>query len=369
MAQTKTEIKQYENPLQLGGIRTGTLDHPQAGGRPGNLGCPVAWVDTGAGLRFTVAIGRGGDIVDAAYKDTNLAYLTPNGLRAASKEEQQGDDWLHAWAGGLVTTCGPETIGRARVEDGKEMPLHGRYSNTPAELVGMENPDQVAGRDEMSLSLVTRVCDVSVPVFEVRRTIRCKLGVPEIHIHDEVTNVGDTTVAHNWLYHVNLGYPFLDEGAKLVYRGKAAALPFTGKPMSTERINGFKLVPASNPKHAGSGEDNVFVDPPTDNHGLAHVGLVNAKRQLGLELVYAKKQLPRFDNWQSFSPSGRYVTALEPFHGSLLGKDNDPSKLAVTTLGPGEKRSYDLTIRVLDGKTQMDALMKHDGELIPVAGL
>ena len=366
MPRPKTTTGKYENALQLGGIRTGTLDYPDAGGGPG---CRVAMVDTGSGLRFTVALGRGGDIVDAAYNDTNLAYLTPNGLAPASHGDPRDDDWLRAWAGGLVTTCGPETIGAPRVEDGKAVPLHGRHSNTPAALVGIENPDPNRGEDGMSLSMVIRESRMFGPVFEVRRTISCRLGVPEIHLHDEVVNLGDTAVGHNWLYHVNLGYPLLDEGAKLVYRGKAAVLPFGEKPESTARINRFKRVPEPGARHAGGGEDCVFIDPPADRKGLVHVGLVNAKRRIGLELVYPKKQLPRFVNWQHFGPSGSYVTGLEPCYGSLLGKDNDPSKLAGTTLGPGRSRRYHLTIRVLDGKAQTEALMKHDGALSPVARL
>ncbi len=359
----------YENALQLGGIRTGTLDYPDAGGGLGGRGCRVALFDTGSGLRFTVALGRGGDLVNAKYKEVNLAYLTPNGLAPASGGVQREDDWLRAWAGGLVTTCGPETIGAARVEDGKAVALHGRHSNTPAAVVGIENPDPQGGKGEMSLSMVIRDSRMFGPVFEVRRTIRCRLGVPEIHLRDEVTNLGDTAVSHNWLYHVNLGYPLLDEGARLVYRGKAAVLPFTGKAVSSAKLNRFKRIPASCDRHVGGGEDCVFVDPPADRKGLVHVGLVNAKLKLGLELVYPKKQLPRFVNWQHFGPSGGYVTGLEPFYGSLMGKDNDPSKLAGTTLGPGQKRKYELTIRVLDGKAQTDALRKHDGALMPVAGL
>ena len=72
------DSSKFENVLQVGGIRTGTLDTPGAGGAPG---VRVALVDTGAGLRFTVALDRGGDIVDASYNQFGLAYLSPNGLQ------------------------------------------------------------------------------------------------------------------------------------------------------------------------------------------------------------------------------------------------------------------------------------------------
>jgi hypothetical protein len=73
----KPDLAKFENPLQLGGIRTGTLDSPGAGG-----GQPVrvALFDTGAGLRFTVALDRGGDIVDASFKQ----HASPTSHRTAS---------------------------------------------------------------------------------------------------------------------------------------------------------------------------------------------------------------------------------------------------------------------------------------------
>ena len=368
MARSKSYTDKISNPLQLGGIRTGTMDYPDAGGGPG---CRVAFFDTGAGLRFTVALGRGGDIVDAAYNDTALAYLTPNGLRPATQGVQRDDDWLRAWAGGLMTTCGPETIGAPRVEDGKWVPQHGRYANIPAAVIGLENPslDTRGGSDRMSLTMLIRDARMFGPIFEIRRTISCTLGVPEIHLQDEVTNRGDTEVDHNWLYHINLGYPLLDKGAKLIYRGKAAVLPFSPKAMGAARLNRYKRIPDSRAEHVGTGEDCVFVDPPADRKGQVHVGLINPKRRLGFEVVYHRKQFPRFVNWQHFGLDGSYVTGLEPCYGSLLGKDNDHSPLAITSLKPGQKRKYELTMRVLDGKAQIDGLKKYDGPLLPVADL
>lgn len=366
MPRANNQSVKHEHPLQLGGIRTGTMDYPEAGGGPGSR---VALVDTGSGLRFTVAIGRGGDIVDATYNDTNLAYLTPNGLRPPSHANPRDDDWLRAWPGGLLTTCGPHTLGTPRVEDGKWVPLHGRHSLTPAAVTAIENPDPHTGRDTMSISMVIRESRMFGPVFEVRRTISCKLGVPDIHLHDEVINLSDTVVDHNYLYHINLGYPLLDEGSRLIYRGDAAVLPFAEKAASAARINRFKRVPGPSDKHTGGGEDCVFVDVPPDRKGLVHVGLLNTKRKIALEVSYPKKQLPRFVNWQHFGPSGSYVTGLEPCYGSLLGKDNDLSPLVGTRLKPRQRRKYDVTIRVLTDKAQIDALKRHDGELKAVASL
>ena len=366
MAKSKTQDRKYENPLQLGGIRTATLDDPEAGGGPG---CRVALFDTGSGLRFTVALGRGGDIVHASYNDTNLAYLTPNGLMPASRGAQRDDDWLRSWAGGLLTTCGPETMGAPRVEEGVWVPQHGRHANTPAAIVSIENPDPVTGKTDMALNMVIRESRMFGPVFEIKRTIACTLGEPTIRLRDEVTNLGNTQASHNWLYHVNLGYPLLDAGARLIFRGKAAALPFTGAAIATNKLNRLKRISEPIEKHLGGGENCIFVDPPANRGGKVHVGLINAKRKIGFEMIYDKKQLPRFTNWQHLGPGGSYVTGLEPYYGSLLGKDNDTSPLANTHLRPGQKRRYELTMRVLSEKADLDALRKFDGDLKPVSSL
>ncbi|MFN0125844.1 MAG: DUF4432 family protein, partial [Verrucomicrobiales bacterium] len=184
------DLAKFENALQLGGVRTGTLEVPAS--------TRVALFDTGAGLRFTVALDRGGDIVDASFNQFALAWLSPNGLLPPSPAYHTGIEWLRGWAGGLVTTCGPEYMGGPRIEDGTQTSLHGRYSSQPAQVETLRNPDPHCGRHEMELGLVVRDSRFFGPVFEIRRTIRCTLGVPEISIEDAVTNRGDTRVAHHW---------------------------------------------------------------------------------------------------------------------------------------------------------------------------
>ena len=184
----------FENIHQLGGIRTGTLDAPGAGGASG---VRVALVDTGAGLRFTVALDRGGDIVDASFNEFGLAYLSPNGLRPPNAAYHVDNEWLRNWAGGLVTTCGPEYMGGSRVESGVKTPLHGRFSNTPAVVERLINPDPRRGVLDMELGLVIRDTRMFGPNFEIRRTLRCRLGEAEVTIDDEVINCGDTPAAHH----------------------------------------------------------------------------------------------------------------------------------------------------------------------------
>lgn len=355
----RVEPAKFDNAQQLGGIRTGTLGEPAV---------RVALFDTGAGLRFTVALDRGGDIVDAAFNQYALAYLTPAGLRPPNHAYHAGMEWLQGWAGGLVTTCGPHSIGGPREEDGVKTSLHGHYSSQPATVEVLRNPDPHRGRLDMELGLVVRCARMFGPVFEIRRTIRCTLGVPAITIEDEVTNRGDTRVAHHWLYHCNLGYPLLDRGARFIYRGPAEywiVPPPPGQdivqPLSAAAMNRLKQVPDPLPEHAGGGERGLIVETAADRDGQCRIGLLNERLNLGLEIAYPRKALPRMANWQHYGPHGCYVAGLEPFAGSLLGKARDAHPLAQPTLAPGESRRYRMEIRVLSGAADLRGLKAHDG--------
>lgn len=363
------DIPKFENPLQIGGIQTGTLDSPGAGG---GRSVRAAFIDTGAGLRFTVALDRGGDIVNASYNEFALAYLTRNGLVPPSPAYHQGAEWLRSWAGGLVTTCGPEYMGGPRTEDGAKTSLHGRYSGQSAQVESIRNPDPHRGQSEMELRLIVRDSQMFGPIFEIRRTIRCRLGAAELQIEDEVTNCGDTRVAHHWLYHCNLGWPLLDRDARFVYRGSAeywVVPPPPGEdivqPLSAAAMEALKRVPEPMAEHAGSGERGLIVDTEADSDGRCRVGLVNDKLGLGVEISYPKEALPRMANWQHYGPRGSYVTALEPFSGSLLGSARDQHKLARVFLEPGESRRYQLTLRVLAGAGALAELDQCDGPVRP----
>ncbi len=349
----------FETIHQVGGIRTATFDYPDAGGVPG---CRVALVDTGGGLRFTVALDRGGDIVEAHYNNTNLAFLGPNGYKPPNPAYHHGTDWLTGWPGGLVTSCGPQYIGGPREEDGQQTSLHGRHSNTPAALLAVHNPEVRRGESEMRLELSVRDSRVFGPVLELRRTIRCTLGEPSVTIEDEITNLGNTTSAHNWLYHVNFGYPLVDAGTRLVYRGKFnMAWGTIGERPSAQELDTFKTLSEPMAAHTGTGEDGIAVEPTAEADGLAHVGIVNQQRGVGMEMIFSPEAMPRMANWRHLGPAGSYVTALEPFNGSQKGKAVDKHPAAAQWLEAGESRAYTLTLRALGSDRELQALLRGTG--------
>ncbi len=358
----------FELIHQVGGIRTATFDWPDAGGSPG---CRVAMVNTGSGLRFTVALDRGADIVEAFYQNIALAYLTPNGYKPPSHSLHRDEDWLGSWPGGLVTSCGPRYIGPGRQENGKKVYLHGPLSNTPAALLAIHNPDLRSNDLGMHLEMVIRDTRMYGPAVEVRRRLCCTLGRPVIELQDEVINLGNTTVAHNWLYHVNLGYPLLDRDAQFIYNGTVNGgwemgpnLAMADLPKGDGDFKRFMKVPDPWPEHTGTASRGLILDVNADPEGIGHIGLVNSNLELGLELAYPTESLPRLANWQHFGPNGAYVSALEPFSGSLFGKEQDNHPLAEQWLEPGQSKRYNLTITVHTELTGINTLLAHLGELI-----
>ena len=351
----------FENAHQLGGIRLGTLDAPSP-----TQAVRVAHVDTGSGLRYTVALDRGGDIVDASYKRHNLAFLSPNGYRPPNHAFNVGYEWLTGWPGGLVTTCGPRYMGSARKEDGYELGTHGHHANVPAQLDAIVSPHPARGNNAFSLAMSVRDSSMYRPVLEVRRVISGVLGVPEIQFVDTVTNIGNQRTAHNWLYHVNLGFPLLDVGARHVYRGrktKSANVNDDGTPLSVAQQEKLKRVPKPGAGYAGTGSLTLLLDPTPDGYGVCHVGLINPRLGLALELEYPLADLPRLANWQHYSHNGAYVCGFEPYFGSLWGKEKEEHPLAAQHLEPGQSRTYHLTLRVLEGRKALARLAKHDGAI------
>ncbi len=201
------------NPAQWGGIETSVLDN--GAGR----GTRIAWVNTGAGLRYKVVPDRGLDIADAFYNAHSLAWISHAGVTAPQPFSHRGLDWLRTFGGGLLTTCGLSHVGGPEADAHGERGLHGLVSNLPADIESIVQPDPAAGRLDFSLTGKVRQTQVFGPHLELRRTVSGTLGEAVIRIEDTVTNRGNAPAPHMLLYHVNFGWPLADEGAELRWRG------------------------------------------------------------------------------------------------------------------------------------------------------
>lgn len=325
---------------QVGGIETSILDNGL--GR----GTRIAWVNTGGGLRYKVVIDRALDIVDTFYHQHSLVWLSHAGVTAPRPDANHGLEWLWSFGGGLLTTCGLSHAGGPDDDESGRRGLHGRISNIPAEVESIVQPDPRGGRLDMSITAVTREARVFGPTLELRRTISSTLGQPTIRIHDVVTNLGNTPTPHMLLYHCNYGWPLVDAGTRIVWKG---ACQSRGMDMDNAIFNDrhdFRTCQGPSEAHRGGGEACGFIDVTPDQDGLCTIGLYNPKLGLAVATKYRKKQLPCMANWQHWGP-GEYVCGLEPATNFPIGQSAARQQKKLIHLPPGKTQTYDLEISVL----------------------
>ncbi|MCF7973978.1 MAG: aldose 1-epimerase family protein [Phycisphaerae bacterium] len=339
---------------QVGGIETSVLDNGPA------RGTRIAWINTGSGLRYKVAMDRALDIADAFYNQHSLAWLSRGGLTGPRPDANHGLEWLWSFGGGLVTTCGLTHTGGPETDEFGERGLHGRISNMPAEIESIIQPDPKNGSLDMSISATVRQSRVFGPHLELKRTLSSTLGRSSIRIHDVVTNQGNTPQAHMLLYHCNFGWPLVDEGVEIVYRGPCRSY---GRPGDNEIFNDtwdYKTCSKPLKRHCGTGEGCGVIDVKPDTRGLCTVGFANRALNLGVSLTYPKAALPALTNWQHWGP-GEYVCALEPGTNPPMGQKGAREQGTLQILKPGESRQYTLDIEVLNDLDTINRFCKRFG--------
>lgn len=337
------------NAAQLGGIETSILDN--GAGR----GTRIAWINTGTGFRFKVALDRGMDIADAFFNQHSLAWLSHGGVSYPQPMSDKGIDWLKTFGGGLLTTCGLTHVGGPEKDEYGERGVHGGISNTTATIESIIQPDPLAGTMTMSITGTMKETTVFGPSLELRRTILATLGEANVTIHDEVINRGNTPAPHMLLYHCNFGWPLVNEGAKILWQGNwqprdpASAVLFTPQ-------HDFKKCPAPLVSHTGTGEEAAFIDPTEDADGNCICGIHNPAIGLAVGLRFQKKELPRLTNWQHWGQH-EYVCGLEPGTHYPIGQAKARAQNQLIFLAPGEKKSYKLEIEVLHQQQNIDTFL------------
>ncbi len=256
-----------------------------------------------------------------------------------------------------MTTCGLTHFGPPETDENEERGLHGRISNIPASIESVIQPDPANGKFDMSITGLMKQSKIFGPNLELRRTISSTLGEPTIRIHDVVTNRGNTRIAHMFLYHCNFGFPLVDEGADIVWKGKWQS---RGLDMDNAIFNdkhNFRKCQKPLEIHRGSEEAVAFIDVTADSDGICTVGFHNSKLNMALMMRYKKEQLPVLSNWQHWG-IGEYVTGLEPGTNPPTGQNKAREEGKLIYLGAGESRSYDLELTVLTGPDQIAEFLK-----------
>jgi hypothetical protein len=325
---------------------------------------------TGTGLCFSVLVDRAMDIGDLAHAGRAIGWHSPTGFRHPGLHEPEGEDglgWVRSFSGFLATggldhILGPEEVEaeeydyprRATVRHG----LHGRISGTPARLTGYGERWEGDRCILWAEGVVTQAA-VFGEVLELHRRIEADLGGNEIRLTDRVVNAGFSRTPHMMLYHVNIGYPLLDEGSRylapirdVVWASHAPGLDVQG--------TGYRLCPGP---QAGFREQVWEHDMAADGNGLVPMALVNDRLGLGIVVETRKDQLPCALQWQNFR-SGHYVMGLEPVSHHVPGNRFARERDEMIWLTHGEDRRYDVRFTVLEGN---DAIARAEARISAIA--
>jgi hypothetical protein len=319
---------------QLGGARPVTLaEGPEAG-------VLAADVRTGSGFAFTVLPGRGMDIGFAEFRGMPLCWRTATGEIAAPFYDPAGEGWLRGFSGGLMASCGFTTAGWPSTDDGQQLGLHGRASYLPARNVYVDA--QWEG-DEYVMWVQGRTRETVVFGENVRLTRRvwARLGESRLFIDDSVENLGQTVVPHMIAYHINVGFPMLDDGSELL----SAARERT--PITDDREAALSDFAHYGPPQANWEARVVVHQLVADAEDWAYTALVNRALGLGVYVKQRPSQLPYLWQWKHLGP-GVYVTGIEPANCFGRGRADDRQRGTLRFLNPGEQQDYRLEIGVLD---------------------
>ena len=340
------------NPAQIGGIETSIIDNGI--GR----GTRIAWINTGTGLRYKVVIDRAMDIADAFYNQYSLTWLSHQGITSPQPFSNKATDWLRTFGGGLFVTCGLTHMGGPERDKYGERGLHGQISNIPAEIESIIQPDPMAGKMKMSITGTIKQTQVLGPNLELKRTISGTIGEASIRIHDQVLNRGNTPAPHMMLYHFNFGWPLVDEGSNILWKGLWHPRDKNTENPIFKDGNDFHKCSSPLEEHSGGGEEAAFINPTSDGSGVYRCGVYNANLGIAVALRLQKEQLPCLTNWQHWG-KGEYVTGLEPGTNYPIGQAKAREQNKLIHLDIGESKEYDLELEVLNEETQIKKFIKN----------
>jgi len=317
---------------------------------------------TGSGLNFDVLVDRAMDIGSAEYRGVGFGWQSATGFRHPGLHEYRDEDglsWLRSFSGLTVTAGLDHILFTADVDTSTyHYPfrtsawngLHGRVANIPARLTGYGErfePDSDSGSDPGSGRCVLwaegeiRQAAIFAEHLRLTRRIEADLGGREFRLTDAVRNAGFDLTPHMFLYHINVGWPLLEEGARF-----EAPIARTSWASDSVAAQGASHLVLGAPQ-SGFVEQVYAHDLTADSSGLVRARLVNDRLGLAFELEYDQSQFPSFFQWLHLR-EGAYAVGFEPSTHAVGGEQAARDDGTMIWLAAGESRTYSTTFRILD---------------------
>lgn len=290
-------------------------------------GCRAIDLRVYRGIDLRVLPDRGCDLGAAWFRGVPLSWTSAVGERAPFAPPS-GEEWLDAFGGGLVTTCGLRNVGWPSEAVG----LHGVFSHQRARVIEVD-----PRHDGAVVRAVVRDASHSRWHLELERTITTRVGEGAVELVDVTRNRGAEAEPAPLLYHVNVGAPLWDDGARLEMPHSRDVIPDAA---AAEVADGWARAP--DPSRTPERGFEHVIEPGAD--GWAQARVVNERLGLELTLLWDASTLPRFNQWVQPVP-GVYVLGLEPMNCSVQGRAHDRAEGRLPILEPGGERITRLRIQ------------------------
>jgi hypothetical protein len=287
-------------------------------------------VVNGGGLEFEVHPDRGLDIGAATYDGLPLAWLSSTGIGSPSFYEPEGRGWLRTFGGGLMTTCGLDSFGPPADDEDGVVGMHGRIGTIPAHVTVSE-----ATNERITVAGTVRQTAVFAENLLLSRRITSEVGSSSFTVEDTVTNDGSSASPHMVLYHVNLGWPLLDDGAII-------DIPHaTVQPRDADAEEGFGHQYDIGAPVRGFREQVYIHQAGAERYA----SVTNKHRGLRFTLRFSET-LPAVFEWK-MTATQHYVLGLEPANTpEICGRAAARAAGVLPRLEPGESVSYRLSFEL-----------------------
>lgn len=310
---------------QLGGVE----EHRLVGGK--GDGMRLLQVENGKGLTMTLTPDRCLDISRLRVGGINMGYFSACGYVAPAYYEGTGDKWLKTFTAGFLTTCGLQAVGTPCTDDGEELPLHGSIGNLPAEQVYWQE-------DEEKIRVFGVVKDEVIfgRKLVLRREIEVSKKENSFVIRDEMENGGDRVEPLEVLYHMNMGYPLLDEESVVKVPAKEVL------PRNDHAAEDIENCLRMEKPQAGY-EERCYYHKFDQKEGKASI--YQPKLGMELEITFDAESLDGFVEWKMMGVRD-YVLGLECGNCYPDGRDVMRKTGMLKFLQPGERRSYEVKVEI-----------------------
>lgn len=287
-------------------------------------------VVNGGGLEFDLHPDRALDLGAATFDGVPLAWLSSTGFPGPGSYEPRDRGWLRTFGGGLLTTCGLDSFGPPVDDEDGSSGMHGRVGNLPARVTGAD-----ASAERVMVCGTVRQTGVFAENLVLHRRVTTAVGSAALSVEDTVTNEGSSSSPHMVLYHVNLGWPLLDEGC-------VVQIPHaTVEPRDADAQEGW-----GNRYEIGAPipgfREQVFIHRAGSERSAT---VTNQARKLRFSLRFSDS-LPAIFEWK-MTATQHYVLGLEPANTpEIQGRAAARAAGRLPRLEPGERVDYRIELEL-----------------------